>query len=163
MARRARLAVLVAGIVLALVAAWASAGRLDAALIVLDLAAGLILIGAGMVAWDLRPRSPVGLLVAATGFAWLAGSLVPAALYLHRGLLAFLLLSYPTGRLSDRLSVIAVGAACLYGALLPIAPSEHATLAFAVVLPVLAVGRHSGVERGVPLTTPAHSRQRRAR
>ena len=141
MARQARLVVLVAGIVLALVAAWTSAGRLDAALIVLDLAAGLILIGAGIVAWDLRPRSRIGLLVAATGFAWLAGSLVPAALYLHRGLLALLLLSYPTGRLSDRLSVIGVGAACLYGALLPIVPSELATLAFAVALPALAVGR----------------------
>jgi signal transduction histidine kinase len=132
---------LVAGIVLALVTALASAGRLDPVLIVQDLAAGLILIGAGIVAWDLRPHSRVGLLVAATGFAWLAGSLVPAALYLHRGLLTFLLLSYPTGRLSDRLSVIEVGAACLYGALLPIAPSELATLAFAVLLPVLAVGR----------------------
>jgi hypothetical protein len=141
MARQARWGLLVAGIVLALVAALASAGRLDPAVTVLDLAAGLILMGAGIVAWDLRPRSRVGILVAAIGLAWLAGTLVPAALYLHRGLLAFLLLSYPTGILSDRLSVIAVVAACLYGALLPMVPSELATLAFAVALPVLAVGR----------------------
>ena len=64
-------------------------------LIVLDTFTGFALVALGLAAWSSRPRSGAGLLMAAAGFAWFLGSLVPWAVYLHRGPLAHLLLSYP--------------------------------------------------------------------
>ena len=47
-----------------------------------------------------RPRSErMALLLAATGIAWLAGTVVPQLVFAHRGPLTHLCLSYPTGRL----------------------------------------------------------------
>ena len=53
---------------------------------------------AALLAAQRRGGDRVAALLAATGLAWLAGSLVPAALYLHRGPLVHLLLAYPSGR-----------------------------------------------------------------
>jgi hypothetical protein len=53
----------------------------------------------GVVAWERRPSSRSGLLRAATGVAWFAGSSADAALFLHRGPLVQLLVGYPRGRL----------------------------------------------------------------
>ena len=65
-----------------------------------DLATGWTLIACGLVAWALRPESRSGPLLAATGFAWFAANLVgEQALYLYRGPLIHLSLSYPYGRL----------------------------------------------------------------
>lgn len=63
-------------------------------LIVLDTFTGFALVALGLAAWSSCPRSGAGLLMAAAGFAWFLGSLVPWAVYLHRGPLAHLLLSY---------------------------------------------------------------------
>jgi signal transduction histidine kinase len=72
-----------------------------------DLVAGWALIGCGIVAWERRPNSRVGVLLTAAGFAWFLGSLWTAALYLHRGPLFHALLGYPSGR-PARPSAVAV-------------------------------------------------------
>ena len=104
-----------------------------------DLATGWTLIACGLVAWALRPESRSGPLLAATGFAWFAANLVgDQALYLHRGPLIHLTLSYPYGRLGRPLdrSVVAIG----YGAALVPAvwSSEIATFALSALFVAVA-------------------------
>ena len=104
-----------------------------------DLATGWTLIACGLVAWALRPESRSGPLLAATGFAWFAANLVgDQALYLHRGPLIHLSLSYPYGRLGRPLdrSVVAIG----YGAALVPAvwSSEIATFALSALFVAVA-------------------------
>ena len=72
--------------------------------------------------------------MAAAGFAWFLGALAPWAVYLHRGPLAHLILTYPTGRLapSSRLFRAAIVAAYAYAAAYPIARNDYATIAFAL-------------------------------
>jgi signal transduction histidine kinase len=119
-----------AGLVFGLAAEWI--GRPE--LTVLDALAGFALLFLGLLAWSRRSESRVGSLMAAAGFAWFLGSMWPPAVFLHRGPLAQLLLSYPSGRLSSRLERTAVGAAYVYAAAYPIAENEYATLAFALGL-----------------------------
>ena len=87
-----------------------------------DLVTGWSLIACGLVGWSRRPESRSGALMAATGFAWFAGNFATAglgpldwlaahSLYLYRGPLFHLVLSYPRGRLAGRVerSAVAVG------------------------------------------------------
>jgi signal transduction histidine kinase len=115
-----------------------------------DATVGLAFIGLGVVAWQRRPSSRSGLLMAATGFAWFAGSLVDAALFLHRGPLIHLLVGYPRGRLRSRLERVVVAAAYLDGAVYPLAQQDTVTIALAlVVMTTVLVGyrRAGGAER----------------
>jgi hypothetical protein len=124
-------------------------------LIGLDAAAGFSLVALGLAARAPRPRSRALLIMAAAGFAWFLGSLWSPAVYLHRGPLAHLLLSYPRGRLSSRLERLAVGGAYGYAAAYPVARNNYATIAFALVLIALAARRHAlsgGPERRARLT-----------
>jgi hypothetical protein len=57
--------------------------------------------------------------MAATGFAWTAGSFADVALFLHRGPLVHLLLGYPRGRLRSRLEQVVVGAVYVDAAIWP--------------------------------------------
>ena len=104
-----------------------------------DLATGWTLIACGLLAWARRPESRSGPLLAATGFTWFAANFASdQALYLHRGPLVQLVLSYPYGRLErplDRL-VVAIG----YGAALVPAvwSSEGATFALSALFVVVA-------------------------
>jgi signal transduction histidine kinase len=86
-----------------------------------DLIAGWSLIGCGSVAALRRPASRSGFLLAITGFAWfvpnfamsdLAGVHWAAthALYLHRGPLVALVLTYPGQRIQRRLDRLAIAA-----------------------------------------------------
>jgi signal transduction histidine kinase len=63
---------------------------------VADLVVGVVLIGAGLLAWD-RSRAS-GWLLGLSGLAWFAGTLTPVALLWHRGVLLHLLLTYPEAR-----------------------------------------------------------------
>ena len=104
-----------------------------------DLATGWTLIACGLVAWALRPESRSGPLLAATGFAWFAANLIgEQALYLHRGPLIHLALSYPSGRLDGR--SIASPSRSGYGAALVPAvwSSEVATFALSAFFVVVA-------------------------
>src|SRR5919198_1778012 len=105
-ARRLRLALLLAGVGLGVGAE--AAGSQRASLAALDLAVGVTLIGLGILAWDRRHDSLAGVLLAATGLTWFLGNLATWALYLHRGVLIHLLLSYPRGRLRSGAEYAAV-------------------------------------------------------
>jgi signal transduction histidine kinase len=106
-----------AGAAVGIAAEWVYFGWDDAAGWLPDLATGWTLIACGLVGWARRPESRSGPLLAATGFAWFAANLLgDQALYLYRGPLIHLTLSYPYGRLGSRLDRLAVAVA--YGAAL---------------------------------------------
>jgi signal transduction histidine kinase len=134
------------GLAFGLVAEWVGGPEL----VVFDALAGFALLLLGLLAWSRRSDCTVGLLMAGAGFAWFLGTMWSPAVFLHRGPLAQVLLSYPTGRLSSRLDRAAVGAAYVYAAAYPVADNDYATLAFAVGLVAFALGRYvvaSGPER----------------
>jgi hypothetical protein len=91
-----RLALWPAGLLLGIAAEW-GAWTDDPGGAALDLGVGFLLIGLGLVAWQQRGSSAVGPLMAASGFAWFLGNLASWALYLHRGPLVHLVVSYPSG------------------------------------------------------------------
>jgi signal transduction histidine kinase len=103
-----------------------------------DAAAGFALLFLGLVVWSRRPRSGVGPIMSAAGFAWFLGTLWAPAVFLVRGPLAHLLISYPGGRLSSRLERVAVGAAYVYAAADVVAGNSYATIVFAVGLVALS-------------------------
>jgi signal transduction histidine kinase len=73
-----------------------------------DLLVGLALAGAAAAVLVPKRRHPVGLLLALAAAAWWLGDLSPYLLYLHRGPMVHLHLSYPTGRLHRRPARVAV-------------------------------------------------------
>ena len=101
-----------------------------------DLVVGWTFLGCGLVAWSRRRESRTGLLLAATGFAWFAGSFAEPLVFLHRGPLVHCVLAYPSGRLRSRLSRAAVAAAYVAALVAPLGRSEIAT----IVLAALVVG-----------------------
>ena len=115
-----------------------------------DALVGLAFLGLGLVAWQRRPSSRSGLLMVATGFAWFAGSLAGAALFLHRGPLVHLLVSYPQGRLRSRLEQLVVTAAYVDAVVYPLARQDGATIALSLLVAItVLVGylRAGGPER----------------
>jgi signal transduction histidine kinase len=134
-----RLAVLPIGIAFGLVAEWISYedGPLD--LVVADFGVGCVLIGCGVIAWDRRPESRVGALMSLAGLTWFVGTAFEPALYLHRGPLVHLLLSYPSGRLPTRLSRWVVAAAYADAAIAPLARNDALTLALSGAVALAAI------------------------
>jgi signal transduction histidine kinase len=110
-----------------------------------DLAAGLALLGGGAVAWTHRPRAGAGPLMILSGAAWFAGDLSSALLYAHRGPLVHLLLTYPTGRTSSRVTMLVIAAAYADGFIPDVARSEAATLALMGAVLVVAIARQRAV------------------
>lgn len=121
LAHRARLALLPAGLAFAL---GAEAVRLAAGWpldwVIPDLLPGLAFLVAGLVAWQRRPDNRIGPLMVATGFAWYIGTYGASTDPLvgraasgfqgwYDGLLAWLVLAYPSGHLRSRAARIAVG------------------------------------------------------
>lgn len=124
------LLLVVGAIVVGLVAESVSVGLTKPRLWVPDLATGLTLVGAGLVAWSRRRDSAIGLLLVATGAAWFAAGFVgqveaaittllgagPASwlaatlLLAHRAPFAHAILTYPSGHLTGRLERVAVAA-----------------------------------------------------
>jgi len=140
---RARvLALLVAGLAAGLAADWA--GDLEGAEAAADLAVGLVLVACGAVAWGRRPESRVGALMSAAGFSWFLGTVFEPALFLHRGPLVHLVLSYPTGRLNARVVRVVVAAAYVEAAIEPLARNDVATLALSGMLAVTGVWAYHG-------------------
>lgn len=74
----------------------------DRVLSLADATVGAVLLASGAVAWTGRRRSHVGLLMAMAGASWFLGSVFPGLVFLHRGPLVHLHLSYPIGRLHRR-------------------------------------------------------------
>jgi signal transduction histidine kinase len=115
-----------------------------------DALVGLAFLALGLVAWQRRPSSRSGLLMVATGFAWFAGSFAGAALFLHRGPLVHLLVSYPQGRLRSRLEQLVVAAAYVDAVVYLLARQDGVTIALSLVVVVtVLVGylRAGGPER----------------
>ena len=131
-----------AGLALGLVAEWVAYDG-EPALTAADGIVGLALIAAGLVTWERRAESGVGPIMTAAGFAWFLGTFGGWALYLHRGPLAHLVLSYPSGHARSRLERAAIIAAYAYAAIYPIAANDYATIGFSAGLVAVAGYRYA--------------------
>jgi signal transduction histidine kinase len=105
-----------------------------------DLVTGWILVACGLIGWSRRPESRSGTLTAATGLAWFAGNFAGWALYLHRGPLVHLALSYPRGQLRGRIERAAVAVVYAAAIVTPVWQSETGTIVLATFL-VMVAGR----------------------
>jgi signal transduction histidine kinase len=103
-----------------------------------DAAVGACLVGTSILAWRRRPASRVGALLGLSGATWFAGSVFPAALYLHRGPLVHLHLAYPTGRLRGWPSRLTVVIAYATAAIRPWARNDELTIAVAILVAATA-------------------------
>jgi signal transduction histidine kinase len=158
--RLLRLALLLGAVVLAVAAESVSYEAGDLALVVADGVVGLVLVTCGVVAWERRGESHVGPLMVLSGYAWFAGNFWAQLLYLHRGPLVHLHISYPTGRLRRRLAQVTVGAAYVDALVLIIAENDILTLVLAALVAAAALEgflRASGTARraGIPALAAA--------
>jgi len=152
--RRLRYALWPAGLAFGLAAEWIGRPQLPA----LDAAAGFALLFLGLMTWSRRPGSRAGAVMAAAGFAWFLGTMWAPAVFWHRGPLAQLLISYPSGRLSSRLQQVGTAAAYGYAAVAAVAGSLYGTVIFAVGLVAMSAYRYvavTGPERRARLTALA--------
>ena len=111
----------------------------DPLLRILDPTVGIVLLFCGAVAWARRPKSRVGVLLLAAGGCWFLGSLWSAAVFLHRGPLVQLHLSYPTGRIRRPLTVVTVVAAYVVAVVEGLVESPWLTLGLAVLVAAAAI------------------------
>jgi signal transduction histidine kinase len=153
--RLLRLALLLGAVGLAFVAESVTYEAGDLALVVADAVVGLVLVTCGVVAWDRRDKSRVGPLMVLAGYTWFAGNLWTQLLYLHRGPLVHLHISYPTGRLRRRLAQLTVMAAYVDALVLTLARNDVLTLVLASLVAGAALEgflRTSGTARraGIP-------------
>src|SRR5918994_6390427 len=92
-----------AAVILAIAVEWSRYRQGDdRSLVLADGAVGLVLLVSAVVAWDRRRVSLVAPLIGLAGLTWFAGTAWSGAVFLHRGPLVHLLISYPTGRLRWR-------------------------------------------------------------
>src|SRR6266540_3026952 len=144
MARRLGLVGL-AGSVVGLAAEWVGFGWGDPRHWIPDLAVGWTFIGCGLIASARRPASRTGLLMAATGFTWFLGNFAQVGVaavawaaahlvYLHRGPLVQLVLTYPSGRPGSRLVRGAVAVGYAAAVITPIWRNAGATILLATLL-----------------------------
>jgi signal transduction histidine kinase len=158
--RLLRLALLLGAVALAVAAESFSYESGDLALVVADGVVGLVLVTCGVVAWARRGESRVGPLMVVSGYTWFAGNLWAQLLYLHRGPLVHLHISYPTGRLRRRLAQVTVAAAYVDALVLTVAENDVLTLVLAALVVAAAVDgflRTSGTARraGIPALAAA--------
>jgi signal transduction histidine kinase len=163
-ARRLGLVGLAGGVV-GLAAEWVGFGWGDPPDWIPDLAVGWTFIGCGLVASARRPASRTGLLMAATGFTWFVGNFAQVGVaavawvaahmvYLYRGPLVQLVLTYPSGRPSSRLVRGAVAVGYTVAVITPVWRSASAAILLAGLLLgvcgrefVRAVGRQRRARR----------------
>jgi signal transduction histidine kinase len=96
--------------------------------------------------------------MAAAGFAWFAGSFGGWLVYLHRGPLAHLAITYPSGRAGSPVERAAIATAYAYAAVYPLANNDYVTIAFAAGLIAVAGWRvvvAAGAERRARLAALA--------
>ena len=140
-----RFLILPAAAAVGLAAEWSGYGWGDPGHWIPDLAVGWCLIGCGFIASARRPESRSGVLMSATGFTWFLGNFAGVgvgvvawaaahALYLHRGPLFQLLLTYPSGRRPSRLTGAAIAVFYAAAVITPVWQSETATILLAALL-----------------------------
>ena len=143
-----RFLILPVAVALGLAAEQAGYGWGDPGHWVPDLAVGWYLIGCGLIASAKRPESRSGVLMSATGFAWFLGNFAGVgvsvvawvaahALYLYRGPLFQLLLTYPGSRRPSRVTGAAIAVFYAAAVITPVWQSEAATILLAALLPVV--------------------------
>ena len=145
--------VLLAGGVLGLTAERVGFGWGDPRHWIPDLAVGWTFVGSGLLASTRRPESRTGPLLAATGFTWFLGNFAQVGVaavawaaahlvYLHRGPLVQLVLTYPSGRPGSRpvRGAVAVGYAA--AVITPIWRSAGATILLAGLLVAVCARDH---------------------
>jgi signal transduction histidine kinase len=138
--RPATLALLTAvGIAFGVAAEWVSYDGGGLALAAADVAVGSILVAGGAVAWGRRPESRVGGLMSLAGLTWFLGTLFEPAVFLHRGPLVHLHLSYPAGRTPTRLARAVVVGAYVDAAIEPLARTDVLTLGLSAAVALTAV------------------------
>ena len=126
-----------------------------------DVVVGLTWLLAGGLLVAAREHRRAGALMAATGLAWLAGSLVEGLALVHRGPLAHLLLTYPGAALGRPVDGLVVVAAYVEGLVLPVGRTPAATLLLAAAMLAVAVWRRERAtgavrrSRTVPLIATA--------
>jgi signal transduction histidine kinase len=108
----------------------------EAALRLADAAVGIVLLGCATATCVRHPR--VGLIMAAVGVTWFLGDLLPSLVFLHRGPLVHLHISYPTGRLRRPLAVVTVTSTYLAAALDSVARNPWLTAGLAILVAVAA-------------------------
>ncbi len=136
---------LVAGAAIGIGAELVAGAPQGLALALVDLVVGVLLLGFGAIARLRRPASRTGVWMALAGLAWFAGTLGWPFLYLHRGFLVLLLLSYPSGRLpASWFARFAVAAAMLDSTVMPLARDDRLTVALSILVAVAAVRLFSG-------------------
>src|SRR6266536_2231489 len=137
--------VLLAGGLLGLTAEWVGFGWGDPRHWIPDLAVGWTFVGSGLIAWARRPAGRTGPLLAATGFTWFLGNFAQVGVaavawaaahlvYLHRGPLVQLVLTYPSGRPGSRLVRGAVAVGYAAAVITPIWRNTGATILLAGLL-----------------------------
>ena len=157
--RRAWLLLWPAAAAVGVAAEWRMYGWADPRGWVPDLVTGWFLIGCGLAGWARRPQSWSGALLAAVGFAWFAPDfsawLSAHALYLHRGPLVQLVLTYPRGRVRGRAEGAAVAVGSAAAVVTPVWLSGAGTV-------VLAFLRAAVAARGYVRAAGAERRMRRS-
>jgi signal transduction histidine kinase len=140
-----RFLILPAAAAVGLAAEWSGYGWGDPGHWIPDLAVGWCLIGCGFIASARRPESRSGVLMSATGFAWFLGNFAGVGvgvvawvaahgLYLHRGPLFQLLLTYPSDRRPSRLTGAAIAVFYAAAIITPVWQSEAATILLVALL-----------------------------
>ena len=141
-------------VVVGLAAEWASDGFGDPATWVPDLITGWTMVGCGLVAWCRRPERRVGFLLTATGLAWFVGNfdssqvavlawVAANGLYLHRGPLVHVIVTYPAGAARSRLERVAVVAGYAAAVVERVWADERVAIVLGVALIVVAALRHA--------------------
>lgn len=124
---------------LAALLAWAVASEavgseVDALAVTGDLLVGIVWIGVSAALWREERTRRMAAIAAGLAATWLAGSIEPALVVLHRGPLMQLVLAYPSGRLDSSAARVVVAAAYVQGALGAELDEPGWTLAFGIVL-----------------------------
>ena len=91
----------------------------------------------------LRRSAATGALLAATGLAWFLGGFASWLVFLHRGPLVHLLLSFPRGRLESRFERAVVAGAYVEAVVYPLGRSSVATLVLLAAVLVASLLRHA--------------------
>lgn len=127
----------------------------DLGLTVADTIVGTTLAGLGLATWVQRSRA-VGLLMVATAATWFAGDLGGWILFLHRGPLVHLLLSYPRGWPRKRLERVVIVIAYVDALVYPLGRMDGVTVALAVlVIGTALVGYATATQRARRERLPA--------
>jgi hypothetical protein len=145
-----------AAVAFGLIAETAWPAGVDPRIVLADLATGWVLIACGLVVWGRRPRS-VGMLLVVTGVTWFAGTLVPAAAFLHRGPLVHVLAAYPSGTVQGAWLRLLVAAGWVVSAFAVVSRLDTVGLAFGGMLITLALLGLSAVRRPLLRSTALSS------